>query len=147
MLNGAAVAWKTRKQTAVSLTSTESEFKAMSPGIEMLRSLPDLWGELRHQAYGSVRTMFDSQGRKAQIEHGMGAKRSTSYKRAHFSAEDAVGSSLLWLDLVPGFNNPAGVLTKPPVVVSDFLAKSGVLCGSALHLYESAAVLKALSTI
>ena len=76
----------------------------------------------------------------------MGAKRCASYKRAHFYAEDAVGSSLLWLDLVPGFNNPADVLTKQPKVVSEFLAKPGVLCGSAPHLYENAAVLKALST-
>ena len=43
MLNGVAVAWKTRKQTTVSLTSTEAEVKAMSPGIGMLRSLTDLW--------------------------------------------------------------------------------------------------------
>ena len=147
MLNGAAVAWKTRKQTTVSLTSTESEVKAMSPGIEMLRSLTDLWGELHHQAHGSARTMADSQGGKAQVEHGMGAKRCASYKRAHFYAEDAVGSSLLWLDLVPGLHNPhnpAGVLTKQPKAISEFQANSGVLCGSEPHLYESAAVLKVL---
>ena len=108
--------------------------------------MTDLWGELHHQAHGSVWTMVDSQGGKAQIEHGMDARRCASYKRAHFYAEDAVGSSLLWLDLVPGFNNPADVLTKQPKVVSEFLAKSGVLCGSAPHLYQSAAVLKVLST-
>ena len=118
----------------------------MSPGIEMLRSLTDLWGELHHQAHGSVRTMVTSQGGKAQIEHGMDAKRCASHKRAHFYAEDAVGSSLLWLDLVPGFNNPADVLTKQPKMIPEFLAKSDVLCGSAPHPYESAAVLKVLST-
>ena len=48
LLNGAAVAWKTRKQTTVSLTSTEAEVKAMGPGIKMLRSLTDLLGELHH---------------------------------------------------------------------------------------------------
>ena len=100
------MAWKTRKQTAVSLTSTESEVKAMSPGIGMLRSLTGLWGELHHQAHGSVRAMVDSQGGKAQIEHGMGAKRCASYKRAHYYAEDAAGSSLLWHDLVPGSTIP-----------------------------------------
>ena len=39
----------------------------MSPGIEVLRSLTDLLGELYHQAHGSVRAMTDSQGGKAQI--------------------------------------------------------------------------------
>ena len=56
--------------------------------------------------------MVDSQGGKAQIEHGMDAKRCAYYKRAHCCAENAVGSWLLWLDLVPGYHNPAGVLTK-----------------------------------
>ena len=146
MLNGAAVAWKTRKQTTVSLTSTEAEVKAMSPGIEMLRSLTDLWGELHHQVHGSVRTMVDSQGGKAQVDHGMDTKRCASYKRAHCYAENAVGSSLLWLDLIPGYHNPADVLTKQPKAAAEFKAKTGVLCGSAPHLYESAAVLKILST-
>ena len=79
--------------------------------------------------------MADSQGAKAQVEHGMDAKRCASYKRAHFYAEDAVGSSLLWLDLVPGLHNPADVLTKQPKAISEFQAKSGVLCGSVPHLY------------
>ena len=79
----------------VSLTSTEAEVKAMSPGIEMLRSLTDLRGELHHQTHGRVRTMVDSQGGKTQIEHGMDTKRCASYKRAHCYAENAVGSSLL----------------------------------------------------
>ena len=52
---------------------------------------------------------------------------------------------MLWLDLVPGLHNPADVLTKQPKAISKFQAKSGVLCGSVLHLYESAAVLKVLS--
>ena len=67
----------------------------MSPGIEMLRSLTDLSGELHHQAHGSALIKANSQGGKAQIEPGMDAKRGASYRRAHFYAEDAAGSSLL----------------------------------------------------
>ena len=146
LLHGAAVAWKMRTQATVRLTSTESRALAMSPGIEILRSLTDLRGELHHQAHGSVRAMVDSQGGKAQIEHGMGAKPCASYKRANFYAEDAAGSSFLWLDLVPGFHNPADVLTKQPKVISEFQAKSGVLCESVPHLHDSAAVLEVLAT-
>ena len=90
--------------------------------------------------------MADSQGGKAQIENGMDTMRCASYKRAHCYAKNAVGSSLLWLDLVPGYHNPADVLTKQPKQVSEFKAKSGVLCGSTPHLYEIAAVLKIYST-
>ena len=117
----------------------------MSPGIEVPRSLKDLWGELHHQAHGSVRAMVDSQGGKAQIGHCIGAKRCASYKQAHFYAEDAAGSSLLWLDLDPGLHNPAGVLTKQPKAIWEFQAETCELCGSEPHLYESAAVLKVLS--
>jgi hypothetical protein len=35
LLNGAEISWKTRRQTTVSLTSTEAEVKAMVPGVEI----------------------------------------------------------------------------------------------------------------
>ena len=91
--------------------------------------------------------MVDNQGGKAQIEQSMDVKRCAFYSRAHFYAEDAAaGSSLLWLDLVPGLQNPAGVLTKQPKAIWNFQSGTGVLCVSEPHLYGSAAVFKALST-
>ena len=89
--------------------------------------------------------MVNSQGAKAQAETGKDAKRCASYKRAHFYAEDAVGSSLLWLDLVPGAHNPSDLLTKQPGNIAEFQYKNGVMCGAAPQLYESAEVLKILS--
>ena len=118
----------------------------MSPGIEKIRSLADLWGELYHQPHGSVRTLVDSQGGKVHAETGKDTKRCASYKRAQFYAEDAVESSLLWLDLVPGAHNPADVLTKQTGNIAEFKYKNGILSGSAPMLYESAEVLKILST-
>ena len=52
MLNGAAIAWKTRRQTTVSINSTEAEVKAMEPGVQMVRWLTDLWGEFMRQPHG-----------------------------------------------------------------------------------------------
>ena len=42
MLNGTAIAWKTQRQTTISLTSTEAEVKAMVPGVQMVRSITGL---------------------------------------------------------------------------------------------------------
>jgi hypothetical protein len=143
-LNGAAVAWLTRKQTTVSLNSTEAEVKAMCPGIEMVRSLTGLWGEFMHQQHGCVRVLVDSQGAISQVVDGMDTKKCASYKRSQFYAEDAVGSGLLWLDHVPGKHNPSDLLTKQVGNVAEFEYKNGVMCGSAPFLYESAAVLRIL---
>ena len=143
-LNGAAIAWKTRRQTTVSLNSTEAEVKAMVPGIELVRALTGLWGEFMHADHGCVRVLDDSRPAISQVLHGMDSQKCASYKRAHFYSEDAVDSGLIWLDFIPGESNPADILTKHVACIGEFEAKNGVACGSSPHLYESAAVRKIL---
>jgi hypothetical protein len=143
-LNGAAIAWKTRRQTTVSLNSTESEVKAMVPGVELVRALTGLWGEFMHADHGCVRVLDDSRPAISQVLHGMDSQKCASYKRAHFYSEDAVDSGLIWLDFIPGESNPADILTKHVACIGEFEAKNGVACGSSPHLYESAAVRKIL---
>ena len=69
--NGAAVVWKTRRRTAVSLNSTEPVVKAMAPGVEVFCSLTGLWDEFIHQRHGSVRVLDNSAVAIAQFKHGM----------------------------------------------------------------------------
>jgi hypothetical protein len=144
-LNGAPIAWKVRRQTTVSLNSTEAKVKASCPGVEMVRSVTDLWGEIMHAKHGCVRTMMDSQGAEANINHGMDTKKCASFKRAQFYAEDTTTCGLLWIDHVPGTLNPADILTKQVGTVGAFANLNGIMNGSAPHLYESAAVLEVLS--
>ena len=139
-LNGAAIAWKTRRQTMVSLNSTEAEVKAMIPGVEVVRSLTGLWGEFMHQRHGSVRVPDDSAAAIAQVKHGMDSQKCASYKRAQFYAEEAADQGLMWLDFIPGQHNPSDVLTKHVGGIQEYVYKNGVLCGSAPLLYETAAV-------
>ena len=44
LLNGAAIAWKTRRQTTFGLNSTKAEVKAMAPDVELVCSLTGFWG-------------------------------------------------------------------------------------------------------
>ena len=94
-LNGAAIAWKTRRHTAVSLNSTEAALKAMVPGVEVVRSLTGLWGGFMHQRNGSVRVLDDSAAAIAQVKHGMDSQKCASYKRSQFYAEEAADQGLM----------------------------------------------------
>ena len=135
MLNGAAIAWKTRRLTTVSINSTEAEVKAMEPGVQMVRWLTDLWAEFMRQPHGCVRVMDDSQGGVSQVVHGMDNAKCASYKKAQAYAEDAVDHGVLWFDRVPGEHNPSDLLTKQVGNISEFKYKNGIMCGSKPFLY------------
>jgi hypothetical protein len=140
LMNGAAIAWKVRRQTTRSSNSTEAEVKACSLGVELIRGLTDLYGEMMHHEHGVVRTMIDSTGARSLIRDGMDAKASAPIKRAQQAAEEATEQGLIWLDLVRGSVNPADILTKNLGNISEFYYKNGVVCGADPDLHESADV-------
>jgi len=96
-------------------------------------------------AHGRVRVLVDSQGAKAQVDHGMDSKKCASFKRMQFYAEDAQHSGKIWLDLVLGEHNPSDILTKQCRKISEHVYKNGVLSGSSPAMHESAAVARVLS--
>ena len=145
MMNGAAIAWKVRRQTTVSNTTTEAEVKACSLCVEMVRALTDLHGEMVHMPHGTVRTMIDSSGAESQIVHGMDNKACASYKRAQHYCEDAIDSAVIWLDHVPGKENPSDAFTKAIRNRAEFQLKNNILSGAVPHLFESVAVRKLLT--
>jgi hypothetical protein len=145
LMNGAAIAWKVRRQTTRSANSTEAEVKACSLGVELIRALTDLYGEMIHQRHGMVRTMIDSTGARSLIRDGMDAKASAPIKRAQQAAEEATEQGVIWLDLVPGLENPADICTKNIGNIGEFHQKNGVVCGSQPDLYESKDVLAILA--
>jgi len=137
LMNGAAIAWKVRRQTTRSANSTEAEVKACSLGVELIRGLTDLYGEMFHERHGMVRTMIDSTGARSLIRDGMDAKASAPIKRSQQAAEEATEQGLIWLDLVRGNVNPADLLTKNLGNIAEFHLKNGVVCGSEPDLHES----------
>ena len=145
LFNGAAISWKVRRQTTVSLNTTEAEVKAISMGVEMVKSLHQLVSEFMGVEHASVRAMVDSQAAEMQIVDGLDTKKCASYKRSQAYAENAVERGLLWLDHVPGKENPADVLTKAVRCSSEFQKKCAVLSGEVPFLFESTAVLGILA--
>ena len=41
---------------------------------------------------------------------------------------------MIWLDLVPGKQNPSDILTKQPGNIAELEYKNGVMCSSAPYL-------------
>ena len=145
LFNGAAISWKVRRQTTVSLNTTEAEVKAINMGVEMVKSLHQLVSDFMGVEHACVRAMVDSQAAEMQIVDGLDTKKCASYKRSQAYAENAVESGLLWLDHVPGSDNPADILTKAVRCRSEFKRKCAVLSGEEPFLYESAEVLNILA--
>ncbi len=144
-MNGAAIAYKVRRQTTVSNNTTEAEVKAQAMGMEMVLSLADTHGEMTHKQHGAVRSIGDSKGAEAQVRLGMDNKASASYKRSQAYCEDVVSRGLAWLDHVPGKENPVDILTKQVKNIEEFETKNAILCGETPGLYESAQVREIMS--
>ena len=60
-------------------------------------------------------------------------------------AEEAVEQGKVWLDLIPGGDNPADILTKQVGNIGDFHNKGGIISGKMPYLYESKNVTKLLA--
>ena len=74
----------------------------------------------------------------------MDSQKCASYKRAQFYAEEAADQGHVCLNFIPGRHNPLDVLMKHVGSIQEYVYKTGVLCGSAPLLYETAAVLVVL---
>ena len=145
LMNGAAVAWRVRRQSTVSQTTAEAEVKACSVGTELALAMADLHGEFMGTTHGSIRAMGDSEGAMAQIGHGLDNKASSSYKRCQAYCEDAMSQGFMWWDHVPGPVNPADIFTKAVGNITEYQNKAGVVSGSAPHLYHSTKIIKILA--
>ena len=69
---------------------------------------------------------------------------SAPIKRANFAVEEATEQGIIWLDLVPGKENPADLCTRNIGSIGELHAKNGILCGSESHLYMTGTARKTL---
>ena len=142
LMNGAAIFHVARRQTTVSNQSTEAEVKAVAQTAEVLQAVVQLWSEIAGARHPCVRTMIDNKGAKTQCESGTDSVASAPYLRSRRYTESKIYSGLMFLDLVPGGDNPSDLGTKQVRSTAEFQMKTDVLSGKSPHLYMSAAVLK-----
>ena len=67
---------------------------------------------------------------------------SAPYLRSRSYAESKIHSGLMFLDLVPGDENPSDLGTKQVRSTDEFKRKVKVVSGKEPHLYMSAGVIK-----
>ena len=89
-----------------------------------------------------MRTMIDNKGAKKQCESGTDSVASAPYLRSRSYAESKIYSGLMFLDLVPGDENPSDLGTKQVRSTDEFKRKVKVISGKEPHLYMSAGVLR-----
>ena len=142
MMNGAAIFHVVRRQTTVSNQSTEAEVKAVAQTAEVLQAVVQLWSEIAGARHPCVRTMIDNKGAKKQCESGTDTVASAPYLRSKCYAESKIYSGLMFLDLVPGDENPSDLGTKQVRSTDEFKRKVKVVSGKEPHLYMSAGVIK-----
>ena len=130
------------RQTTVSSQSTKAEVKAVAQTAEVLQAVVQLWSEIAGARYPCVRTMIDNKGAKEQCESGTDSVASAPYLRSKSYAESRIYSGLMFLDLVPGDENPSDLGTKQVRSTDEYKRKLKVISGKELHLYMGARVLK-----
>ena len=140
LMNGAAILHVSRTQSTVSRQSTEAEVKAISLIAETLQAVVPVWEELFGVKHPSVRVMVDNKGAKKQVEAGADNAASAAYIRCKRYAESKIYSALMWMDHVPGEENPADMATKQVRDTSEFEKKNGVISGEKPYLFESAEI-------
>ena len=102
LMNGAVIYHITRRQSTVSMTSTEAEVKAAAVAAEVIASSVPQWSEIAGAMHPPVRVCIDNKGAKKQCEIGTGTVASAPYLRCKSCCASKTNAGLLWPDLVPG---------------------------------------------
>lgn len=142
LMNGAAIMHVARRQTTISMQSTEAEVKAIALAAEILQGVMPIWNEVMEVKHPPVRLMVDNKGAKRQVEAGADNTSSAPYIKCKKYAESKVYEGLMWLDYVPGEKNPADMATKQVRSTAEFEEKNGVISGEKPFLFESTEIAK-----
>ena len=112
MLAGAAVAWKTRVQPTVSLSTSEAEFVAASDAGRMALYLRSVLAELRVEQSHATLIFEDNRGARLMAHAGQPTRQSRHIDIRHYAVLDWVERDLIALEDVPSGHNVSDALTK-----------------------------------
>ena len=144
MMNGGAIFHSSKRQTSVSMTSTEAEVKAVSLLVHHLEYAISFWSEIAGSKHNAVRCILDNQTAIKHISSGADSGASSPYLRHKCFAESKVYSGQVWFDFVHGSKNIADILTKQVRSTPEFIAKGGGISGCRPSMVESEKVSKFL---
>jgi hypothetical protein len=128
MLNGAAVSWKSKRQSVVALSSAEAEFMAASALVQEVIYARRLLENLGFPQPGPTLIYEDNRTCIAWSEGSVGGSDRAKHidLREHF-VHDAVEAQILKLMPVASIDNVADLLTKPLPMAPFQILRKGLL--------------------
>lgn len=113
-LAGGPIAWESKKQNSVSLSSTEAEYVAMCEGAKEIIFYRHLLTELRLTEYCNVATVInsDNQGAEFLVRNPVTKKRSKHIDIKYHYLREKYESNDIDIIYVPSAENVADLLTK-----------------------------------
>ena len=145
-MNGGPVAWRSKRQGTQSTATLEAEMKAASTVGMELAFLRDLALEMTGEDQGCVRVFEDNSG-CTSVAHGLKDTAKTGhFRRTCSQVEQYCVDGHMWLDWVPGSENPADIFTKAVKPSEQFRKLRDVIMGITPVVYLSKSVLDMLRT-
>ena len=121
MLNGAAIAWRSKRQSSVALSSAEAEYMAGSTQVQEVISLRKLLTNLGFPQHEPTIIYADNATCISWSEGSVAGSNRAKHVdlRIHF-LHDAVKAGHLMLQKIDTKHNFSDVLTKPTIPVDSF---------------------------
>lgn len=113
MYCGGPIAWCSRKQPIVALSTTEAEYIAASDCVKELLYLKALIDELTDSEMKNVKVYVDNQSAITLIKNGQMNKRSKHIDVRYYFISEKVHEGLISISYCSSENQVADIFTKP----------------------------------
>jgi hypothetical protein len=115
MLNNGAIAWKSRRQPTVALSTMESEYMALTDATKELKWIRSLLAELGYSNGKSdepTELFSDNQGAIALAKNPVSHSRAKHIDIRHHFVREAIQDNIIWVQYIPTAEMTADSLTK-----------------------------------
>ena len=113
MMNNGAVAWRSKRQVTVALSTMEAEYMAITEAAKELKWMRQLLAELECGIETSATVLrSDNQGAIALAKNPVSHSRAKHIDLRHHFIRDAIEDEIIWLEYIPTVNMTADSLTK-----------------------------------
>lgn len=118
MLNNGAIAWKSRRQPTVALSTMESEYMALTEATKELKWIRTLLAELGHSNGNSngdeppTDLFSDNQSAIALAKNPVSHARAKHIDIRHHFVREAIQDKVIWVQYIPTTEMTADSLTK-----------------------------------
>jgi hypothetical protein len=115
MLNNGAIAWKSRRQPTVALSTMESEYMALTDATKELKWVRTLLAELGYsngKSDNPTNLFSDNQGAIALAKNPVSHSRAKHIDIRHHFVREAIQDKIIWVQYIPTAEMTADSLTK-----------------------------------